>query len=442
MALPRVSLNSFLATAKATLNTGAQHAQPITFVVGNESADLDSICSAIAYAYIRTYTSIPPNVHVPIANIPAADVSLRTELGPILSHAGIKTSELITLTDLPHPSKRTALLSPEKTRWLLVDHNSLQGELGQVYGDRVVGCIDHHDEENKVPKDCGSEPRIVEKAGSCASLIVNHCKEAWDKLSHGDEAANYDSAWARIALAPVLIDTANLKNKNKVTKHDITAAEALEKILRSSSPDKYDLAPVLIDTANLKNKNKVTKHDITAAETLEKIPRSSSPDRYGRDFYYTEINDAKEAIDDLSLNDILRKDYKQWTEGQGVNLGMSSAIKDVRFLLDKVKNEESFWKEVHAFAEARKLSVCAVMTSFTHNGQYSREILLLGLDEAGVKAAKTFEKMASEELGLQGWESGRLDSIDSKTQWRRCWVQNNLGMSRKQVGPLLRKSIL
>ncbi|OBT58079.1 hypothetical protein VE04_01827 [Pseudogymnoascus sp. 24MN13] len=401
MALPRVSLNSFLATAKATLNTAAQHSQPITFVVGNESADLDSICSAIAYAYIRTYTSIPPNVHVPIANIPAADVSLRTELGPILSHAGIKASELITLTDLPHPSKRTALLSPEKTRWLLVDHNSLQGELGQVYGDRVVGCIDHHDEENKVPKDCGSEPRIVEKAGSCASLIVNHCKDAWDKLSHSDEAANYDSAWARIALAPVLIDTANLKNKNKVTKHDITAAEALEKILRSSSPDRYD-----------------------------------------RDGYYTEINDAKEAIDDLSLNDILRKDYKQWTEGQGANLGMSSAIKDVRFLLDKVKNEESFWKEVHAFAEARKLSVCAAMTSFTHNGQYGREILLLGLDEAGVKAAKTFEKMASEELGLQGWESGRLDSIDSKTQWRRCWVQNNLGMSRKQVGPLLRKSIL
>ncbi|ELR09802.1 Exopolyphosphatase [Pseudogymnoascus destructans] len=401
MALPRASLNSFLATAKATLNTAAQHAQPITFVVGNESADLDSICSAIAYAYIRTYTSIPPNVHVPIANIPAADVSLRTELSPILSHAGIKASELITLSDLPHPSKRTLLLSPEKTRWLLVDHNSFQGELGRVYSDRVVGCIDHHDEENKVLKDCGSEPRIAEKAGSCASLIVNHCKEAWDKLTHDDEASTYDSAWARIALAPVLIDTANLKNKDKVTKHDIAAAETLEKLLRSSSSDKYD-----------------------------------------RDGYYTEINDAKQAIDDLSLNDILRKDYKQWTEGQGVNLGMSSAVKDVRFLLDKARNEESFWKEVQAFAEARKLSVCAVMTTFTHNGQFGRELLLLGLDEAGVKAAKTFEEGASEELGLQGWESRRLDSTDSKTQWRRCWAQKNLGMSRKQVGPLLRKSII
>lgn len=269
-----------------------------------------------------------------------------------------------------------------------------------MYGDRVVGCIDHHDEENKVPKDCGSEPRIVEKSGSCASLIVNHCKEAWERLAHGDEAATYDSPWARIALAPILIDTANLKNKDKVTKHDLAAAETLEKILRSSSPEKYD-----------------------------------------RDAYYTEINDAKQAIDDLSLNDILRKDYKQWTEGQGVNLGISSAVKDMNFLLQKVENEDSFWKEVYAFAETRKLSVCGVMTTSTHNGQFGRELLLLGLDEAGVKAVESFEEKASEELGLQGWESGRLDSTDARTQWRRCWIQKSLGMSRKQVGPLLRKSI-
>ena len=252
-----------------------------------------------------------------------------------------------------------------------------------------------------MPKDCGSEPRIVEKSGSCASHIVNHCKEAWDGLTHGDEAANYDSAWARIATAPILIDTTNLKNKDKVTKHDIVAAETLEKIFQNSSTDKYD-----------------------------------------RDGYYTEINNAKQDIGDLNLNEILRKDYKQWTEGPGINLGISSAVKDISFLLDKADNEDSFWKEMRAFAESRKLSVCGVMTTSTHNSQFGRELLLLGLDEAGVKAAKIFEEKASEELGLQSWESGRLDSTDSKTQWRRCWVQKSLGMSRKQVGPLLRKSII
>lgn len=267
-----------------------------------------------------------------------------------------------------------------------------------MYGDRVVGCIDHHDEENKVPKDCGSEPRIVEKSGSCASHIVNHCKEAWDGLTHGDETAHFDSAWARIAMAPILIDTTNLNNKDKVTKHDIIAAETLEKILQNSSTN-------------------------------------------NRDGYYVEINNAKQDIGDLNLNEILRKDYKQWTEGQGINLGISSAVKDISFLLGKTSNEDSFWKEIGAFAESRKLSVCGVMTTSTHNGQFGRELLLLGLDEAGVKAAKIFEQKSSEELGLQSWESGRLDSTDGKTQWRRCWIQKSLGMSRKQVGPLLRKSI-
>lgn len=42
MALPRASLSAFLATAKATLNT-SQHAQPVTFVVGNESAGKDLV---------------------------------------------------------------------------------------------------------------------------------------------------------------------------------------------------------------------------------------------------------------------------------------------------------------------------------------------------------------------------------------------------------------
>jgi len=38
MALPRVSLSSFLRTAKTSLNNAVQHAKPVTFVIGNESA--------------------------------------------------------------------------------------------------------------------------------------------------------------------------------------------------------------------------------------------------------------------------------------------------------------------------------------------------------------------------------------------------------------------
>jgi len=340
---------------------------------------------------------------VPIANIPAEDIALRPELNPIFSRAGINGSDLTTLSDLPDPSSRKSLLSPERTRWLLVDHNSLQGDLGQLYSGRVVGCIDHHVEEGKVPEDCGSEPRVIEKSGSCASLIVEGCKDAWRALEHdSSDAKKYDSEWAAVALAPVLIDTTNLKDEHKVTKHDLNAAEFLEKILQPSSPGYYE-----------------------------------------RDEYLYKISKAKESIDGLNLSEMLRKDYKQWTEGAGIKLGISSIVRGMAFLVEKAGGEEAFLKEVQSFAEdeTRKLSICAVMTAFAQDGEFCRELLVLALDEAGIAAAGKFERESSEALGLQSWDSGRLDKTDDGKYWRRCWVQKRVENSRKQVGPLFRKAI-
>jgi len=340
---------------------------------------------------------------VPIANIPAEDIALRPELNPIFFRAGINGSDLITLSDLPNPSSRKSLLSPERTRWLLVDHNSLQGDLGQLYSERVVGCIDHHVEEGKVPQDCGSEPRVIEKSGSCASLIVEGCKDVWRALEHdSSDAKKYDSEWAAVALAPVLIDTTNLKDEHKVTKHDLNAAEFLEKILEPSSSGHYD-----------------------------------------RDESFCKISKAKESIDGLSLNEMLRKDYKQWTEGAGIKLGISSIVRGMDFLVEKAGDEEAFLKELQSFAEdeTRKLSICAVMTAFAQDGEFCRELLVLALDEAGIAAAGKFEKESSEALGLKSWDSGRLDKTDDGKYWRRCWVQKRVENSRKQVAPLLRKAI-
>ena len=71
----------------------------------------------------------------------------------------------------------TIALNPLKTKWILVDHNALQS--GKAYSGQVVEAIDHHDEENQVPKDCGGEPRIIAKS---TSLVVEYCRNAWDTL--------------------------------------------------------------------------------------------------------------------------------------------------------------------------------------------------------------------------------------------------------------------
>jgi exopolyphosphatase len=186
-------------------------------------------------------------------------------------------------------------LQAGKTRWILVDHNALQGELGKLYSNHVRGCIDHHDEENSVPKETGDEPRIVRKSGSCASLVVEYCRQAWDNLAAESapsaEVKKWDAEIARLALAPVLMDTTNFTVESRTTDTDRGAAAYLR-------------------------------------ERISAFERGFDPDGY-----FEEIMKARLDIGGLSLRDILRKDYKQWKEGRGVNLGVSSVVEDMEFMV-------------------------------------------------------------------------------------------------------------
>ncbi|KAH6723158.1 hypothetical protein BKA61DRAFT_462838 [Leptodontidium sp. MPI-SDFR-AT-0119] len=408
MPLPRVSLRSFLSSAKTALHNANQQSSPLTFVIGNEAADLDSLCSAVVLAYLRTYTSPTPTntLYIPLSNIPHADLALRPELLPVLSRANLKPSDLITLSDLP-PLTQSSRIPPEKTRWILVDHNSLLGELGKIYSGRVFGCIDHHDEEDKVPRDCGDEPRVVRKIGSCSSLVVEYCRDAWDALSvrsgsksSDKETAKWDAELARVALAPVLIDTSNLENEAKTTTADVEAVKYLEKWISAGEGEALD-----------------------------------------QKGYYREIWMAEGDVEGMSLVDLLRKDYKQWSEGE-TNLGVCVVVKDLDFLLSKTETREEFFDNVRKFSRKRDLSICCVMTRFSDTGgnDFQRELLVWGLDNKGVEALKKFEAESCGSLGLETWEEGSLDAVDGG-MWRKCWRQKRIEHSRKQVAPMLRSSM-
>jgi exopolyphosphatase len=358
---------------------------------------------------LRTYSGTK-TVHVPLSNLQRDDLSLRPELCPVLSRANIKVGDLVTLSDLPLSSQRASALDPQKTRWILVDHNALQGELGRVYSRQVVGTIDHHDEENQVPKDSGHEPRIVTKSGSCTSLVIEYCKEGWDALSKSStgETAAWDEELAHLALAPILIDTNNIKDISKVTLADTEAVKYLE----------------------------------------SKIAVSSA--KYSRDGYFQQISTAKADIGQLSTTDILRKDYKQWTESGSANLGISSVVKALTFLLKKAEGTEStLLDSMRTFAADRKLSLYALMTtSSSESGELARELLVVSLDDIGAEAIAAFEQNAAEILGLKSWGKGMLDcrgeggDADGQHGWTsHAWVQERVENSRKQVGPLLRKAL-
>lgn len=222
---------------------------------------------------------------------------------------------------------------------------------------------------------------------------MRFCRETWDALSAEDRAG--DEQLAALVMAPILIDTQALKSESKTVDVDKESVGYLE---------------------------------------------GKAGAGFDREGYFKEIQEAKEDIGGLPLADILRKDYKQWTEKQSFNIGISSVVKDMSFLIDKAGGEEELFRAITDFAEERGLEICSIMTTSHPDGIFRRELFVWVMSEKGIQAVKRFEAESGEELGLAQWQEGRLD-LDGEKQFRRCWQQKNLGHSRKHVAPHLRRAV-
>lgn len=312
---------------------------------------------------------------------------------------------------------------------MLVDHNRLQGQLGEVYGRRVAGVVDHHEDEGVEFADGdGERVRVIEKCGSCTSLVVRAVRGAWDGISasplssgaahgQGDDAATDDAAVARTWDAQVA---------------------------------KLALGSILVDTRNLADASKTTETDREAVRYLEARIAVSPTEATGwdRGTFYAAIDAAKADVGGLTLEEILRKDYKAWEAGGG-KLGMSSVVKPLEFLVRKAAEEEgaggqeaAFDQAISAFMTSRKLSLYAIMTaSTTSSGEFQRQ-LLLQTAGAGGAAAETFEEQHREELRLASVaaEVG-ISATRTDGRGRMVWRQGNVGASRKQVAPMLRNAM-
>lgn len=387
--------------------------------------DLDSLTSALLYAYLRS-SNPPPQaftpLYIPLLNIPAADVRIRPEFAALFRHAHISPAQLVTLDDLPPLDGIEHVLRPGNTRWILVDHNNLQGRLGVVYAGRVRGVVDHHGEENAVPTDTGPEPRVVETCGSCTSLVVRTLRGTWDAIS---SAAVPDA-----------------RDDSRVDDDDDD--DGMVRKSWDAQIAKLALASIQIDTADLAAEDKVEAADREAVRYLCGKIQSYAP-TWDRTRFYTEIHDAKTNLDGLQLDEILRRDYKEWTEENGTKLGISSVVKPLEFLVAKAhQHGSSFDQAINTFIHDKAPHIFAIMTAYTTSSpsSFHRQLLLQSTTTA---LLSTFSKTAHDDLQLQDlavpgiWSGDGDGSPDS--MMRKVWTQGNLARSRKQVAPLLRTTI-
>jgi exopolyphosphatase len=314
-------------------------------------------------------------------------------MGAVLRKAGVEFDDLLTLTEFDQVKD----LRAQDTRWVLVDHNALTGTLRERFSHRVVGCVDHHDDEGVVPWETGDEPRIVEKCGSCMTLVVRSGGDVWRTMAE-ETQRDQVAQLAHLLLGPILIDTTDLTSKDKTTAADVQAVEFAEGMLRDQGAG------------------------------------------YDRDAYHNELALLKEDLSSLSYRDIFRKDYKSWKEG-GLKLGTSSVSQGVHYLLERIGDKDELLTELKRWADEQELDIVTIFTTLHAQGGFARELMVWGLNDRAVKVVKGFVASNSEKLGLETWGDGQLDDTSAGSQWRACWRQLRTEHSRKQTAPMLREAM-
>lgn len=437
--------------------------EPPIYVLGNPSADLDSIISAILYSYCAS-NRLPaksPRAHIPLLNLPnvpagselyrlrpefVTALHLSTNCPPLKPDERFETSpssagkllrdHVVTTADFAQSLHGQFVLNNVTADVTMVDWNALpyptdgqqgQGSVAGLPGVffRTVGCIDHHVDEHFVPRiesNSDDQPVIIQPGpGSCSSLITNEMVHRGLWTTRADASTTAETAQvAKLALAAVLIDTSNLTAEGKVTDADVGAVEFLCKEVEKEDP------------------------------SWKKGP-----------FYEQILTAKRNSLDLLTLPEVLDRDYKDWTEttsGKSVKLGFCSSVKPIRWIIEKAGGPVEFLDALGLFAgiEEKQLDLAVVMTSFTHEDRFSRELFVCAKCDCApaVDGAKAFVAQAGSELGLEEWSDLDSDFPESKQHeirssldgeddgwWRRLWVQTNTTASRKQVAPLLRKAV-
>lgn len=482
------SLLQFLAQARSAALRPTTPATTLTLVLGNPSCDLDSFISATVYSFFQSHRakrsqSTQPYLHIPILNLPSISSSelwrLRPELGTALrlalheqDQAGVTKDDeveaemnktllenLVTISDIRScPSSplnhvfskqpTTTQPPPEDTiQAVLVDHNALSVPIPEVSPSEIssridiTGCIDHHIDEYCTPN--SASPRIVRTGiGSCTTLVVQYLEDEglWVDLLHpgSEPPEEWDDGLAAVELA------------------------------------KLSLAAILVDTANLTAEDKVSDMDREIVEFLEIIITHSSP-TWDRKSFYEQIALSKaNSLSLLSLPEVFNRDYKAWSEKATkpttnsveqltMNLGIASTVKPISWLIGKAdaSSVENFVFAMRDFATSQNpgLDLFALMTTSTDaEGVFRRELLLLdtGRTEESRRAVQRFEEMAGQELDLENWME--VEELVRALDWKgedkgdskgaavgglsgRLWRQRDTSKSRKQVAPLLREAM-
>ncbi|XP_076827590.1 exopolyphosphatase PRUNE1 [Brachyhypopomus gauderio] len=179
-------------------------------VLGNEACDIDSMVSALTFAYFLSKTLSSGEAAVPVLNIPRSEFPLRSDCVFLLKESGLSQDYLLFRDEVDlHGLQQLAIT--------LVDHNVLP-EDDRALESAVVEVIDHHRLERTPSPSCHVTVEIV---GSCATLVT-------ERLVQKGPAV-VDQQVAQLLYGSIITDCVNMAPEaGKVTPKDSQYAVLLE----------------------------------------------------------------------------------------------------------------------------------------------------------------------------------------------------------------------
>lgn len=289
----------------------------VRIVCGNQSADFDSVASAVTYAYC-SYCKDPKHPVIPIISVARDDLHLRMDIVRALNRMSITEDLLFFVEDLKVFKEKYGLVDA-----ILVDHNEVEHTL-KSYVDNVSGIIDHHEDQKLYPS---AELRIVKTTGSCSSLVFNY----WHKMI-GDLNLIEDAAL--LSLGAAVIDTSNFHFK--VEQPDLEALKLYEKVLPHFDRDSY---------------YKQIRHDKDDLDGL--------------------------SIGDILRKDYKEFEFGQSCQNDKLIVGIASTVKPLSWFYSKYGGESNFREACLDAQKQHNVDLFVVMTAWVCGSEFKRELAIV-----------------------------------------------------------------
>lgn len=204
---------------------------------------------------------------------------------------------------------------------------------------------------------------------------------------------------------------------------------------------KLFLAPILIDSVNLHREyNRTTDIDEASAEYLKNIILKEEPN-FNSDDHYQLLKENKHRIADLSIYDLMRKDFKKYyyhpnpdtQSSDNYFYGISSISRwCIENLIETDNNNKTeILSSMKKWMEKQNLKFLLLMASHLDGDIFKRELFFLFSEDFN----KTIEDVI-----IKGIETSDIDcSVLQKSEENRYYIyrQKNLKYSRKVLQPYL-----